>query len=239
MKPAILSCAVVLTLALAALNALYADSATWNLNPISGEWNTAANWTPAVVPNGPSDVATFSVSNQTSVSTSADTEVNNIIFEPGASPFTITNPFAEFNVSGMGIVNNSSVLQNFVNPSDEAGNAGLLRFTGSATAGDLITYTNEGAVHINGAMIQFEDSSTAGTAQFINIGGLEGNEGSVGVISFSGTSTAANGTFTNTADLAHDGFGKIEFHDNATAANGTFTNEQNGVYGHGGVGAVL
>ena len=221
-------------LSLGALSAVYADSATWNLNPTSGQWNTATNWTPATIPNGPADVATFSVSNQTSVSTSADTEVSSIIFEPAASPFTITNPFAEFTVSGVGIVNNSSVLQNFVNPSDSAGNAGLLRFTGNATAGDLITYTNIGAVHINGAMILFEDNSTASTAQFVNVGGLEGNEGSVGLISFSGTSTAANGTFTNTADAQHDGFGKIEFHENATAANGTFTNERNGVYGAGG-----
>ena len=49
------------------LSAVYAGSATWNLNPPSGEWNTAANWTPATVPDGPSDVATLGLSNQTSV----------------------------------------------------------------------------------------------------------------------------------------------------------------------------
>jgi hypothetical protein len=32
--------------------AVYAISAQWDLNPISGDWNTAANWTPTV-PNGP------------------------------------------------------------------------------------------------------------------------------------------------------------------------------------------
>jgi fibronectin-binding autotransporter adhesin len=234
MKASILSWAIVLTIVLGALNAVYAGSATWDLNPISGDWNTAINWMPPTVPNGPDDVATFGLSNQTSVSTSADIEVSSIVFDSSTSGFTITNPFAEFIVSGIGIVNNSTVLQNVVNPSDSAGNAGLLRFTGNATAGNLITYTNEGAVHINGAMILFEDNSTAATAQFVNIGGLEGNEGSVGLISFSGTSTAANGNFTNTADAQHDGFGKIEFHENATAANGTFANEQNGVYGHGG-----
>src|SRR4030095_2471984 len=190
------ACSIVLTLSLVALSAVYAESATWNLNPISGDWNTATDWTPATVPNGPNDVATFSLSNQTSVSSSADTEVNSIIFDSGASAFTITIPFAEFILSGTGVVNNSNVLQNFLNQSDSAGNAGLLRFTQNATAGDLIAYTNEGAVHINGAMIQFEDNSTAATAQFINVGGLQGNEGSVGLISFSGTSTAAHGTFT-------------------------------------------
>jgi len=29
-----------------------AGSATWELDPISGDWNTAANWTPNGVPNG-------------------------------------------------------------------------------------------------------------------------------------------------------------------------------------------
>jgi hypothetical protein len=31
----------------------HAGSAQWNLNPISGDWNTAENWTPMAVPNGP------------------------------------------------------------------------------------------------------------------------------------------------------------------------------------------
>ena len=38
-------------------------SATWNSNPINNLWNTAQNWTPATVPNGETDVATFGVSN--------------------------------------------------------------------------------------------------------------------------------------------------------------------------------
>src|SRR4029453_12834390 len=40
---------------------------TWNLNPASGDWNTASNWTPATVPNGPAYTATFDVSNMTFV----------------------------------------------------------------------------------------------------------------------------------------------------------------------------
>jgi len=68
MKSPILCCAMVLTLSLGALSAIYADSATWNLNPTSNDWNTAANWTPATVPDGPLDVATFAVSNTTGVS---------------------------------------------------------------------------------------------------------------------------------------------------------------------------
>ena len=40
-----------------------ADSATWNLDPISRDWSNALNWTPNTVPNDPADVATFGVSN--------------------------------------------------------------------------------------------------------------------------------------------------------------------------------
>jgi hypothetical protein len=40
MKSRLLSCAMVLTLSLAVLSGVYAGSATWNFNPISGDWNT-------------------------------------------------------------------------------------------------------------------------------------------------------------------------------------------------------
>ena len=67
------------------LSVVYAGSATWNLNPTSGEWNTAANWTPATVPDDPSDVATFGLSNQTSVVLNANVELDQIVFDAGAS----------------------------------------------------------------------------------------------------------------------------------------------------------
>ena len=68
---------------------IYAGSATWNLNPTSGDWNTAENWTPATVPNGPLDTATFDVSEISDVLLSASVEVNSIVFNPSAGPFKI------------------------------------------------------------------------------------------------------------------------------------------------------
>ena len=41
MKSRNFSCAMILTLSLAAVNAVYADSATWNLHSISNDWDTA------------------------------------------------------------------------------------------------------------------------------------------------------------------------------------------------------
>src|SRR3989442_1813282 len=65
MKSPIVSRAMILALLLSALRAVYADSSTWNLHPNSNDWNTAANWTPATVPNAPNYVATFSASTVT------------------------------------------------------------------------------------------------------------------------------------------------------------------------------
>lgn len=67
-----------------------AGSATWNLNPASGDWNTASNWMPATVPNGLADTATFDISNTTNVSLSAAVEVDGILFDTGTSACTIT-----------------------------------------------------------------------------------------------------------------------------------------------------
>ena len=35
----------------------YAISAQWDMDPISGDWNTAANWTPNGVARGPAGTA--------------------------------------------------------------------------------------------------------------------------------------------------------------------------------------
>jgi hypothetical protein len=36
-------------------NSVRAGNATWDLDPGSGDWNTATNWTPTTVPNGSAD----------------------------------------------------------------------------------------------------------------------------------------------------------------------------------------
>ncbi len=121
----------------------FAGSATWQLHPTTGDWDTAANWTPATVPNNPSDIATLGVSSITSISISNYTPVNSIIFEAGASAYEITptpnpNPgIFELELYGAGIVNNSGVVQNFVNVSAPAGSFSGIYFFRNATAGDL------------------------------------------------------------------------------------------------------
>ncbi len=63
----------------------HADSATWLANPASRYWNTAANWMPNTVPNGPADTARFGVSTITAISVLDFIEVKSIEFDAGAS----------------------------------------------------------------------------------------------------------------------------------------------------------
>src|SRR6266480_2673687 len=131
--PSLFVAIAMLLLLLSIASSTYADSATWKSSPATGDWNTAANWTPMTVPNGPSDTATFATSNRTAVSLSASTEVNGIVFNAGASPFTITvstQPLFNLTISGVGITNNSGIAQNFA-----ALGYGQIVFRNSATAG--------------------------------------------------------------------------------------------------------
>src|SRR5436309_12921524 len=71
---------------------LDAGRATWNLSPTSNDWNTAENWTPATIPSAETDVATFAVSNTTSVlcgdapgGGGTTTVVGDIVFAAGSS----------------------------------------------------------------------------------------------------------------------------------------------------------
>src|SRR5437870_2274953 len=198
-----------------------ADSATWNLNPNNGDWNTAANWTPATVPNGPDDVATFSLSNQTSVSIfGVEIELSSLVFDPGASAFTIAFsvnlPLTGLTFSGIGIVNNSGVLQTFVC------DLGTITFTQNATAGELIAYTK-----VYG--MDFRDNASAGNCTFTREGNM------AGLINFYDNSTADHATFTN-----NPGYGSaVIFYGNSTAGNATITNEGGDYYLYSGVTAFL
>jgi hypothetical protein len=98
---------VLLILSLAVVSAL-GGSATWNLDPFDNEWYIASNWTPPTVPDGPDDVATFGISSVTDIGIDIGfpQEVNGIVFDAGASPFTFTvfsdSSFAEIlTISGV------------------------------------------------------------------------------------------------------------------------------------------
>ena len=214
----------------------YAISAQWDLDPISGDWNAPANWTPNQVPNGPADIATFGLSNTTEVSISADTEVNSIIFSPQASnPYTITASLGTtLTISGVAITNNSGLTQNLATVS-----GGEIRFRNNATAGSNLSISNDGGT------TNFFDRSTAGSAGiFLQDAGTRffdhstaGNctiEASDSLVAFGDRSSAGSATlfmfdtsllsFTDhsSAGSAFIGSGlEVDFSDSSTAGNAT------------------
>ena len=182
---------------------VFALSATWKVNPTSDAWLTATNWTPATVPNGPADIATFATSNVTDVTVTEDIEVSSIIFNPGTTPFDIQiggmsgiSGFRTLTISGAGIINNSGVRQKFVDLAVSA--AGMILLTNSASAGDRTTFTNNGVSFFTGGsgLMEFQDNSTAATCTIFNNGATQG--GFSGMTYFFGSSSAADSTIINT-----------------------------------------
>jgi len=221
------SVTAILAFVLATTASSFAGSATWKANAANGEWFSANNWVQGTIPNAPVDTATFGSSNRRSIDIPFNVDVNGIVFNPGASAFTIaSNPTVApvITISGVGITNNSGIVQKFV---VNAG-AAQISFLNSATAGSSTAYTSFGtitfggsstadnATFTNNAFLNFANTATAGNATFNNNS----------VLIFDGTSTAANGTFNNGTLNTSGGF--IQFgevsSDAPTAGNGIFNN---------------
>jgi hypothetical protein len=164
---------------LAALGTTHAQDATWDTNPGSSDWNTNTNWTPQAVPTG---TATFGLSSQTSITFSGPpTSVGTIQFNPGALAYSLVISH-NFELTGLGIVNNSSNVPTFAvvggivffRNMSSAGNAtitnnffGVMQFFNTSTAGNATITTNNGGVTL------FNNASTGGNARFItDAGGL-------------------------------------------------------------------
>ncbi len=226
----------------------HAGSATWSLNPADNAWNTATNWTPATVPNGASDIATFGVSNTTAVSVSGDPiQVSSIVFNPGASTFNITadpaSASAMLTFSGAGITNNSGTTQNLLAAPTINGRAAFIEFLKSANAGKNILLTVSGSAQsgaFTGAHLDFHDSASAGSATIVANGALNGNEAGGGDVSFYTHSTAGKANITLNGAKTKPGFafgGEANFFNSSSAGNATFVvNPGSGA--NGGAGTV-
>src|SRR5207248_2446416 len=165
-----------------------AGSATWLSSPQDSAWENANNWTPGGPPNGPSDIATFAPSSQTSVNISTSQEGNSIVFTSDSASFTLNispgypGTGGELIISGTGVINNNSVLQNFV-----AGEAGQIIFNNTSTAASaqMSIYNYDAGFGVGGQTI-FNDTSTGGRATVTNEGDLDAG----GQTTFNGSSTA-------------------------------------------------
>jgi outer membrane autotransporter protein len=150
---------------------------TWNQTLTTGDWNTPTNWnTPPAVPNSPTAVAIFATtSNNTTVTLSTGTNVGGIVFNPGATAYTISTGDNPLTFNAAGVSNTSGITQNFMVNAD-----GGITFDNSSTAGSNTVYT------VNNSYVDFLGSSSAGSATFIVNSG--------GGIFFGSTSTGGTAT---------------------------------------------
>ena len=216
--------------------AIWAGSATWNSNPVDNQWYNPNNWTPATVPDGATDIATFGSTTQPAItiSDSSDllTVLNGITFNPGASAYILTVPATgqDLTFQGRGVVNNSGRTQTFV--INGRSNSTVVTFQ-DATAGNDVSYIIGLTLGVLRPYLVFSGSSSAGNASFtctdisvtFNSGTTADNATftlNVALVDFMAGSSAGNGTFilnggdnaASTVTMGHDG---------ATAGNATFT----------------
>jgi autotransporter-associated beta strand protein len=182
LRAGLLASSALITVALPAA----AQDATWQLNPGSGDFNTATNWSPATVPTG---TAFFGTSNTTALSfSSPTTNVGGWTFNAGASNYTFTNVNV-VKLNGAGIVVNGGSAT-FVN-----GN--LLQFQNSSTAGNATITNNSNLIFANSSsagnatitnnsILLISDTATGGTARFIN-----GMNGAIDLSSLTSASATA------------------------------------------------
>ena len=209
-----------------------AGSATWSLNPTNSDWNTAANWSPATVPDGPADIASFALSNNHSVSFSKGTTLDSIVFDAGALSYAISNglPKNLVSIAGGGIVNHSGNPQNLIN-----GAGAKILLQSSATISDQVTITNNGSDPTRtGGILSFRDNSSAGHALLINEASQLGGFG--GITLFKEYASAANATIISNGSDLQGLPGGMHFRDRSTAANATLIS--NGGNGQGALGAI-
>jgi hypothetical protein len=201
-----------------------AGSATWLLTPQDSAWENVNNWTPGGPPNGPSDIATFAQSSQTSVGISSSVEMNSIVFTSNSASFTLFIPPDGFiggalTISGTGVTNDSGVSQRF------RVLGGQLIFNNTSTAASAhISIFNASDSFGSGGYTIFNDASNAAGASITNTGSFGSLFGTdaPGATIFNGTSTAGHASIENVGPFFFDGSGgSTSFNDSSTADSAT------------------
>lgn len=136
-----------------------AQDATWQSAPASGDFKSAANWTPATVPLG---TATFGSSATTAISLSAPaTSLGGFSFAAGAPTYSFTIKSGQtLGLTGNGVVGASAnaPVFNLAGPSDNSSTATFLNFSGASTAANATINA------LQNSAVQFSGTSTAGQA---------------------------------------------------------------------------
>jgi len=205
----------------------HAGSATWIASPTSGDWNTAANWTPTGFPNDPTAVATFDVSDTTDISLSGPIQVGEIVFNPGSSAFAITKQVPSLRIYGAGISNQSGIVQNFVTGDADSGGGSKIALYNSATIGPQTNMTVYGGFEnvgngMEGGLLFYNNSSAGDATILVDDPFYYNYFGSL--IEFNDQSTAGNSHITLRGEVAFAA-SNAYFWDSSTAGSATITME--------------
>ena len=171
-----------------------AQTAVWN-GP-GADWNTPANWLPAIIP-GPNGTALFTGTFPKVISMAGDVAVGTLQF---TAPNYILNVLGSTNINGTGVDASLANAPTFNVISGAGGNSGFA--------------------------INFNNSSSAGTARFILGQEVDTNNGfNAGFILFTGNSTAGQATIT-VRDAS-----STNFFNSSTAGQATLIVEKGGFVG--------
>jgi len=217
---------------------LQAGSATWNVNPVSSDWNTAANWTPHTVPNGSPDTAMFSASNNPTPVIQSTVEVDALVFGDSVlTPYTILvgqaggQQVGSLTLSGTGIVNDSDASTQALQATSTLatnGSTNLIALRNDAALPSseggfcFLTALGGASTGLVGGEIQFFDNSMAGAAAVEADKGQNG--GGAGQVSFFDNSSAGEAQVVNIAGAGASAPGVTMFYDQATAESAIVTN---------------
>ncbi|WP_245290565.1 autotransporter-associated beta strand repeat-containing protein [Rhodopseudomonas sp. AAP120] len=156
----------------------------------SSDYGTAANWSgPAAVPDASATAVFTNNGAPAAVAISGSYSAAGFTFNAGAPSYTISlGASSDLNFYGAGIVNNTSVAQNFV-----VGSGGAqIDFRGTSTAGNATIEVTSGGVML------FSENASGGTAQIVNNGILylrtDIGHVDIGALSGDGTVAAFRGT---------------------------------------------
>ena len=167
------------------------------------DFNTNSNWSAAV----PNDIADFNAVATTSLSLSASITLNTLVFNSGASAYTLNIPTTNgLTFNDLGIVDNSASTQTFTN------NGGTLNFQNASGAADA-HFMNDGTG--GGGILNFVNTATASSATIRSTNG--------GQVDFSSFASAGSAVL-----ITSDNGGATNFLNNATASSATLESNNGG-----------
>ena len=179
---------------------------TWSATPVNNDFNLVSNWVPNTgAPSSVADRGFFNTSSITSITPTNGLSAGALIFNAGASSYTITSlPGLSMAIRGAGVTNNSAATQTFVVGSGMTNTQNILVFFNAATITGSNVVINTQGTSLSTAMsgsLQFADTASAGTASIFNLSATAAG-GVGGSTTFFNSSNAGTATITNSANAA-------------------------------------